>query len=411
MGYSYDAAGNMTHDASVGYGYDGAGRMISTNNGSTPAAYTYFGALRIKKVVGATTTITIYSGTQPIAEYAAGAALGSPLNEYLYSGSSLLVTLTGSMVTYHHPDHLSNRAETNSSGTTTRTYGHFPFGETWYETGTADKWKFTNYGRDTGESLLDYASFRYYGSGLGRFGSPDLLKGDLSNPESLNRYSYVLNNPVSFFDPLGLQCNQFISVDVSPGGTSWDFGGVSCSGGDSGGPGGAGNRTPELPGPNDDGGGSGAGGKKDKKSTIEDLRLQLWLALMSDPDCLTFLTGRSGGVLSVLDVIPITVQNIGPADRSAHTVEELRLDSLAPQDPKIEINSEGFFFVQGLSTLMGQQTVRTGTPLYQATTLLQELGHATGALPDDENSTQTSDQNTDRLMEHCKKALSSFPNE
>ena len=78
VGYSYDAAGNMTHDASVGYGYDGAGRMISTNNGSTPAAYTYFGALRIKKVVGATTTITIYSGTQPIAEYAPGAALSSP---------------------------------------------------------------------------------------------------------------------------------------------------------------------------------------------------------------------------------------------------------------------------------------------------------------------------------------------
>ncbi|MGH9571453.1 MAG: hypothetical protein ACRD4F_17545, partial [Candidatus Angelobacter sp.] len=28
-GYAYDAAGNMTHDASVAYGYDGAGRMIS----------------------------------------------------------------------------------------------------------------------------------------------------------------------------------------------------------------------------------------------------------------------------------------------------------------------------------------------------------------------------------------------
>ena len=99
-GYAYDAAGNMTHDASVAYGYDGAGRMISANNGSTPAAYTYFGALRIKKVVGSSTTITIYSGSKPIAEYASSAALTNPLNEYVYSGSSLLATIAGSTVTY-----------------------------------------------------------------------------------------------------------------------------------------------------------------------------------------------------------------------------------------------------------------------------------------------------------------------
>jgi hypothetical protein len=37
-----------------------------------------------------------------------------------------------------------------------RSFGHYPFGETWYETGTASKCKFTSYERDP-ESLNDYA--------------------------------------------------------------------------------------------------------------------------------------------------------------------------------------------------------------------------------------------------------------
>ena len=189
----------MTHDADTSYGFDGANRLISANNGSTPATYAYFGALRTKKVVGSVTTVTIYSGTKPIAEYV-NAALSK---EYIYGGPSLLATISGGVATYYHPDHLSNRAETDASGNSVRTYGHFPFGETWYETGTTDKWKFTSYARDTGETNLDYANFRHYGSLLGRFASPDLFAGNLLNPQSLNRYAYVLNNPVNLVDPVG----------------------------------------------------------------------------------------------------------------------------------------------------------------------------------------------------------------
>jgi RHS repeat-associated protein len=203
-GYTYDAVGSMTHDASAAYGYDGANRLIKIN--STAAAYTYFGQSRIKKVVGSNTTRYIYSGMKPIAEYVGSTPTLS--SEYIYAGSQLIATISGSTTTYHHPDHLSNRAESNSSGTRTRTYGHFPFGETWYETTPVDKWKFTSYERDsaTGETGLDYANFRYYSSGLGRFMSPDFLSGHLQIPSSLNRYSYVLSDPVNLLDPLGLDC-------------------------------------------------------------------------------------------------------------------------------------------------------------------------------------------------------------
>src|SRR5438067_2385300 len=51
-----------------------------------------------------------------------------------------------------------------------------------------------------------YADYREQSPNLGRFFSPDPVSGDISNPQSLNRYAYVLNNPTSLIDPLGLRC-------------------------------------------------------------------------------------------------------------------------------------------------------------------------------------------------------------
>jgi len=62
---------------------------------------------------------------------------------------------------------------------------------------------FTGKERDA-ESGNDYFGARYFGSSSGRFLSPDPLGGRLANPQSLNRYSYALNNPRRFTDPTGL---------------------------------------------------------------------------------------------------------------------------------------------------------------------------------------------------------------
>ncbi len=48
--------------------------------------------------------------------------------------------------------------------------------------------------------------------------SPDLLAGSVGDPQSLNRYAYVLNDPCNLVDPLGLeQCTLRISVSYSAG--------------------------------------------------------------------------------------------------------------------------------------------------------------------------------------------------
>jgi RHS repeat-associated protein len=201
--YAYDASGNMTNDGLNTLTYDGENRAVSATNGASSGTYAYDGNdLRVKKVSGSTAMVYIFSGSKVIAEYLNGAAPSSPTTEYIYSGSTLLAKIDSSGAKYYHQDHLSNRLITDSSGNTLAQMGHFAFGESWYNASN-DKLIFTTYERDS-ESGNDYAMARYYVSRLGRFNSPDQLAGSTGNPQSLNRYAYVLNNPVNLVDPLGL---------------------------------------------------------------------------------------------------------------------------------------------------------------------------------------------------------------
>ena len=204
VGLGYDANGNMTNDGSNTLVYDGENRALSATNGSTSGTYTYDGnGLRVTKASGSTTTVYIFAGSKVIAEYDNGAGVASPSREYIYSGNTLLAKVESGATTYYHADHLSARVLTDSSGNTLGQRGHYPFGETWYETGTTTKFKFTTYERDS-ESGNDYAMARYNINRLGRFSAPDPLRGSISDPQSLNRYSYVRSDPVDFADPSGL---------------------------------------------------------------------------------------------------------------------------------------------------------------------------------------------------------------
>jgi RHS repeat-associated protein len=116
---------------------------------------------------------------------------------------------------YYHQDHLSNRMVTSSTGTVTEQMGHFPFGESWYNSSN-DKLLFTSYERDS-ESGNDYAQARYYANRLGRFSGLDPLSGDISDPQTLNKYAYVRNEPTEFSDPTGMLLvnNCIPGMDIS----------------------------------------------------------------------------------------------------------------------------------------------------------------------------------------------------
>jgi RHS repeat-associated protein len=89
-----------------------------------------------------------------------------------------------------------------------------PFGAEAVAT-SGDNFKFTGYER---EDELDYATFRYYKHSLGRFMTPDPVMGNVLNPQTWNRYTYVLNNPTNMTDPTGLDPILTIRITVSANG-------------------------------------------------------------------------------------------------------------------------------------------------------------------------------------------------
>ena len=117
-------------------------------------------------------------------------------------------------------DHLGTpRMVVSKSGTlaSVKRHDYLPFGEELfaevggrttaqgYTASDGVRQKFTSKERDI-ETGLDYFNARYYASTQGRFTSPDplLSSGSVEDPQSWNRYSYVLNNPTRLVDPDGL---------------------------------------------------------------------------------------------------------------------------------------------------------------------------------------------------------------
>jgi len=118
-------------------------------------------------------------------------------------------------VSYLTTDHLgSPRVTTDQNGVVTNRKDFSAFGE---ETLSAQRTSglkyqpdsirqdYTGYEKDD-ESGLEFAQARYYNSTHGRYTSIDPLtaSANVKDPQTLNRYSYVLNSPYKFVDPLGL---------------------------------------------------------------------------------------------------------------------------------------------------------------------------------------------------------------
>jgi len=81
------------------------------------------------------------------------------------------------------------------------------FGEVRTKSGTlSTSMLFTGEQRDS-ESGLYYLRARYYDPSIGRFITRDPRPGMTTDPQSQNRYVYVVNNPVRYIDPLGLECS------------------------------------------------------------------------------------------------------------------------------------------------------------------------------------------------------------
>jgi RHS repeat-associated protein len=213
-GFNYDAAGNLTQNGSTTYTYDAENRITATSGYS----YVYDGnGQRVIKCSGTYPTCssgTLYlRGNAPDA-FAELTFAGGASQEYAFFDGKRVARRAGAgnFVYYYFADHLGSTGEiTLASGTIDKTTVYYPYGGEISVNGPnfANNYKFTGKERDA-ESGLDMFGARYYGSSLGRFMTPDWAAKPTAvpyamfgNPQSLNLYSYVNNNPTTTRDPDG----------------------------------------------------------------------------------------------------------------------------------------------------------------------------------------------------------------
>jgi RHS repeat-associated protein len=236
-GVAYDASGDMTADGLGNtYSYDALHRLKSIGGSNTSEAFVY-DALGDR--VGANPAYQtgsqldfVFDLNQKILHRNdAGISGGSNgWGQEVYAGSHIGLYANGHFYSEYQDQVESNRAWTTySSGgsSTTQTCSDLPFGDAYTCVGPSPDWMFFSDKIQDGD-LNEYVfPARRYSTTQGRWQVPDpagLTAVDLTSPHTWNRYTYGMNDPVSFTDPTGL--------DVLTGEQDWTaynyFSGASC---------------------------------------------------------------------------------------------------------------------------------------------------------------------------------------
>ena len=177
------------------YTYDAEGARVSrqTIAGMTTLTTLYFGGLwEVEKETGATRAFYTLGGST-VAQRTRPGGMG-----------------TGTLV-YLHGDHLGSVSIlTDSTGAKVSGQEYGAWGQVrGGDNSTTTPIDFTGQHKD-GTGLLYYGA-RYYDPALGRFLSADSVSGSKGDPQGLNRYSYVENNPTNKTDPSGHDPYSYIN--------------------------------------------------------------------------------------------------------------------------------------------------------------------------------------------------------
>jgi RHS repeat-associated protein len=210
---TYDAAGNMITDSGRGsYTYNAVGRMIGSNYGNVNTGtyqYDAFGR-RIKKTYlyggnDSGTIISIYGPrNELLTDYTTDSLNGNSYTDYILNGSQAIARRTvplpygSTTITYLHRNHLNQVFNPNTYTKLTSLYGQ-PFGLAGNDQFPGQK--------DDPESGLHYNIARSFNPAFSRWPSPDSKTAHVYDPQSLNKYTYVRNDPINHVDPDGRDTN------------------------------------------------------------------------------------------------------------------------------------------------------------------------------------------------------------
>ena len=207
------SGGTFSHQ----YSWNAEGRMAAaTTVGVSAETYTYDGdGHRVKKQ----TAGRLYwygAGGEVLAE--TGPDGSNPTEYIFFAGRRIARRDSSGNVSYYLSDMLgSSRVVADSNGNLLDDCDFLPYGsELCVASSSGNHYLFTGLERDS-ESGLDHTLYRQYASNFGRWLTPDALGGRRIDPQTLNKYSYIRDNPLTLTDPLGLylcngsgyQCKEF----------------------------------------------------------------------------------------------------------------------------------------------------------------------------------------------------------
>ncbi|MEK6843731.1 MAG: RHS repeat-associated core domain-containing protein, partial [Candidatus Micrarchaeota archaeon] len=202
--FVYDSNGNTIQDQNNFYEYNSFNQLskirIGNSTGAIISEYLYDpDGNRIRKLdkIKNETTFYFSQNFQQTLN-----STGRFNTTYYFDGSTMVARKDSDGKKYfYHPDHLgSTTLVTYESGAIIEETNYKPFGEVL--TDGKSKYLYTGKEKDS-ESGLMYYGARYYNPGIGRFVQADSMISNPYDPQSLNRYSYVLNNPYKFVDKKG----------------------------------------------------------------------------------------------------------------------------------------------------------------------------------------------------------------
>ncbi len=162
--------------------------------------FVYDGDGNLVKKIKPDNSKTIYVGSIYEVDKTSGGSVTRTVTYYPAGGAMRI----NSTLYYILKDHLGSASVvTDANGNTVGEDRFYPFGETRLTTGIiyTDR-LFTGQREITGLGIYHFNA-RFYSPKLGKFLSPDTIIPSLGNPQSLNRFSYVTNNPLRYTDPTG----------------------------------------------------------------------------------------------------------------------------------------------------------------------------------------------------------------
>jgi RHS repeat-associated protein len=215
--------------------HDAEGNITAADSGST-AKYTYDAMNRKVRIdVPGDANEFVFNPAGRRASYW-DPVYGWEVQGQTYWGSAPVEFYENSVAHFQHQNWLgTERMRTTYNASVEGTFQSLPFGDGQSTIGTDnDAYHFAGLDHDYATDT-DHAMLRQYSNAQGHWLKPDPYAGsyDFSNPQSMNRYAYALNNPISNFDPSGL---DLWSGDGYGGNDpNCSSGDVNCCGGGGGG--------------------------------------------------------------------------------------------------------------------------------------------------------------------------------